>query len=773
MALELTPQTRVTRDPAGRVLELDHSLLPVEFHVGDEGAEAVRRVAQAYLRETAPIFGFTPEDVEPLDAAAPSGEPTDAGSRLRFRSQREIAGLAVVHYVQTHFGLPVWNTGIGLRISTRSLGVVGASRQTLDGLAPLLPNLEEARFAPRRITPERLAEALGLDGFAGPAEINDTSLLIYRFFPEARQHTEIGLDPNEASSAWAPPYIALPPLDAERFPAGSDWVVTSVLFTTSPLEGREMNWRVFLEPKTGAVLYLRPLTAAVCGRVFRIDPVTDGCCTCNGNSTDTELDVVRSLEPLLGLETPAPGDCQALRGEYVTLEDTDPPPIKAPTQPIGKDFDYQATTNDFSAVNAYYHCDAAFRLIAELGFDVPSYFQHTAFPIPVDFRGNRGASGAWCDGNKRGDGTARFRFGLVRAGRPVGIATDFRVVWHELGHALLWDHVAVPNLEFAHSPGDALAAIYADPDSRAKDRWITFPFTGQTNGWDRRHDRTIGRWAWFGHEWNAGYNGEQILSTSLFRAYRASGGDSSDPRRKLFASRYLIYLIVKACGLLTQNPRDPRVLVTALQEADWNTCDFRGEAGGTASKILRWSFEQQGLYQAASTPTPYTAPGLPPENDLYIDDGRDGGYLPWLDDWTMAPGVWNRLAQDGGTSSQKPAPGQENYLYVCVRNRGTAEASGVTVRAFQSRPGGAGDWPGDWLPTKTVSRAASGPLPPGGREVVGPFTWRPGGFAGESVLVAASNVDDPAVIDNPQTVCATIPNWRLVPCDNNMAQWRF
>jgi hypothetical protein len=484
------------------------------------------------------------------------------------------------------------------------------------------------------------------------------------------------------------------------------------------------------------------------------------------------LNAYRSCEPLCGLTAPSPGANQELRGEYVEIRDFGCPKIAPPTRPVGTDFLYDATTDDFSAVSAYYHCDAAFRTIRELGFEPASYFGGTSFPVPVDFRGAKGTAPAWCDGNPQGNGTGKLRFGLMHYGWPVGIATDPRVVWHEIGHALLWDHVSSPSFGFAHSPGDSLAAIHAAPWSQAKDPGNTFPFTDAAGVWGRRHDRKVDHWAWFGKEYNRQYKGEDILCTTLFRAYRASGGASSDPSRQLFASRYMLYLIVKSCGLLTCTTRDPRVYVNALLQADRSTLDFQGEAGGTASKVLRWSFERQGLFQAPFSKPPYTGPGLPPEIDLFIDDGRNGQY-EWTDDWQSSPGVWNRRAADGLATNQAPDPEQTNYLYARVKNRGTCAATDATVRAFRRHPGSAGDWPCDWQATQRPELAVGGSIPSGGQTVVGPFAWVPAASAGESVLVIVTAPSDPAVLDNPQIQSGRIPNWRLVPCDNNVGQRTF
>ncbi len=46
------------------------------------------------------------------------------------------------------------------------------------------------------------------------------------------------------------------------------------------------------------------------------------------------------------------------------------------------DFVYGSRTNNFAAVNAYYHVDRFFELVEDLGFPLPSYFGGTTFPMP-------------------------------------------------------------------------------------------------------------------------------------------------------------------------------------------------------------------------------------------------------------------------------------------------------------------------------------------------------------------------------------------------------
>ena len=82
---------------------------------------------------------------------------------------------------------------------------------------------------------------------------------------------------------------------------------------------------------------------------------------------------------------------------------------------------------------------------------------------------------------------------------PLGIAADARWIWHEIGHVLLTTSVGELQIRFADSPGDALAAIVSDPESKlATDpnwRGSTFPWVFLP----RRHDRCVLQgWSWSG-----------------------------------------------------------------------------------------------------------------------------------------------------------------------------------------------------------------------------------------------------------------------------------
>jgi len=457
----------------------------------------------------------------------------------------------------------------------------------------------------------------------------------------------------------------------------------------------------------------------------------------------------------------------------VDLQEIEPPTAPDPTTTPPFAFDYNVKTTNFAAVNAYHHVNWFFNLIKGMGFNLSTYFDGTTFPVPVDHWGLGGSTNvnAHCAGNALGNGIGHFCFASAQKGQTVGIADDIRVVIHEFGHALLWDNVKSPNFGFAHSAGDALAAILTDPTSIAPDRFLTFPWPqSETGPIDRRHDRSVTKgWGWFGNMYNTQYYGEQVLSTTLFRLYRSVGGDSPHPADRAWASRYVSYLIIKAIGTLTNTTNNPEVFVTALMNADLTTINFEGHPGGALHKVIRWAFEKQGLFQPNAVPgttTPVTKEGNPPNVDVYIDDGRHGEYQYLYAFWESQD-IWVRRNPDGGTTHQDPVIGKPNYMYVRVKNRGTQTANNVIVKAYHCNPGSGMVWPDHWSPMDTPQLPASGPIPSGGQVVVGPFMWTPKVFGHECLLAIASATGDRG---NDTTVFRPIPHARFVPFDNNIGQ---
>ncbi len=571
-------------------------------------------------------------------------------------------------------------------------------------------------------------------------------------------------------------------------------------------------------------------TAAVAAQVFAFDPVTaTGDLTLRPHRHADILDPHRSVVELQDLT--AAGANWSLSGPRIVIESPNPLVIDPPEAP--EPLNFTSRSDEFAAVSAYYHTDAMMRMIEGFGFNLDSYFADVNLPITVVHRAKLPVGPSSRDGrainafmvpdiaSQGRPWDVRILFGLGDLSdwrAPIGIATDQRWVWHEFCHVLILAATGRSEFHFAHSAGDALAAIMSDPAATPMGqdqqiRGMTFPFVGAPQ---RRHDRCVTcGWGWRGTLYDrpkptysisdpAGYRAEQILSSTLFRLYEAVGGQALTPAgnpdqaRRWTAAHYVCYLIVRAIRSLpyasTLPTYDPLLFATALQSADVGTQSFNftcpeyggpghqsRRVGGALRKVVRWAFEKQGLYHPGA-PRPRNQAGEPPAVDIYIEDaaGRRGEY-GFTDNWhANRHWLWIRHAPDGRPTPQAPLLNQDNYVYVKVGNRGsdTALRPWVTVSICAAEAAAVDTWRSpalapDWTAlapiagtviTKRVRR----------NEIVrfGPFAWRPTQGGPNAVLVRATSPGDGSNADGGLLLaCAKGPTpvGDLVPYDNNLA----
>lgn len=681
-----------------------------------------------------------------------------------FHSEKDIAGTKVVVYQQTAMGLDIFGARLGMQMDGDSLTLESVQSSMHAEVQVENPDAR-ADGGTRKVSRTALAKMLGFE-LPDMDNARIERQVILRYEPDQREES------HDHEGCIGGPGVELPHLPAPKLKGlakGKHYICDEVLFQAAMGKGQaQVNWRALVEPKSGEVLYLRALVACATGLVFDRDPQTQTGAAVSAASTNAVLNPFRNSVTLAGITPAAP---QTLTGNYVRIAETQAPVQAAPTVPNNAGaFNFNAQTEEFTATNCYHNNDRLFRTMEDYGLNVASYFNGTTFPVPCDFRALGDAINAQAPGNAMGNGLLEFRYGKMIAGQTIGIATDNRVVWHEFGHALLWDHVNSPNFGFAHSAGDTLAAVLNDPGSQAPDRFMTFPWTGAGLNIDRRHDRSIaGGWAWFGPNWNTQYGGEQVLSTTLFRFYRSIGGDSAQIATQRRAAQTTAFLIFKAIGLLASTTAFPEVFVGQLQTADKTTPSFKGIPGGALHKVIRWAFEKQGLFQPGAAPgQPQTVnrEGNPPDVDVYIDDGRHGEYTYQPNHWSCQD-MWVRRHPDGGLTHQNPLVGFKSYMYVRVKNRGLLPAQNVRVDAYHALPGTGLAFPDDWMPMDTPTLSAPGPLAPGASVILGPFRFIPT-VVGHECLMAISHADgDPG---NDTTIQGTIPEHRFVPFDNNIGQ---
>lgn len=542
------------------------------------------------------------------------------------------------------------------------------------------------------------------------------------------------------------------------------------------------------------------------------------------------------------------------------------PGVGAPGGPAAASLVPTVSDQDAS-VQAYLRaCELFVRMMA-FGFDPFDYFRFARLPLAL--RARPAFSGApegdspnaeirpfyGQDFQRRGRSLARLRmqllikFGsadpMVRQRVPLpaepgrtraqylGVATDPRWAWHEFGHALAFASTGELEFAFAHSAGDALAAITGDPLSElAADplagelRFETFPWINVPG---RRHGRkTMEGYCWCGQRnrlrldfspqrqrHRHGYFQEQLLSSSLFRLYQCLGGDTrsgasktsktsktsklQDQLMRLEASDYTVYLIMRAISLLgpdtVATARTADQFVSALIEADLGTGPWSVQAqwpfsvyakkprainrtGGRVHKVIRWAFEQQGLFATDDPTATADHTGLPPPVDVFVADQRlsdsaqpDGGYHPVAlsatgkaEPWHAHP-RWLRVAN--------------GEAHVSVGNRGTAQAVQATVQVwFRSDAAGAA-----WSPLGPMAAIAT--LNPGQtsttsfaapKKMTAVGTQSRRGKSGDALWLLA-NVHAPA---DPSNLPLAVPPpldaadlMELVANDNNLALTRW
>ena len=792
MPQEYDPSSQVhfDRDDQGRV----RSVLNFEQSYRPEG-RTPQLAADEYLRRFSGLLGISESELRRLSHSL-QDEPTDDGPDFRLWAEKTQFDTTTVTFSQACLGLPVWEAGLAVTMKTDPLRIISAQSTAHSDVSVRKPSRTElSRLS--ALDKGKLASSLGLtvkdkDFDRVSLKIERRRLYVYRYEADKRlrEPEDVIVEPSKQGKPLVHrhqhPNPPLPPTPRE-IEDGKHYVVAATYFVLGVLGIPNLHWVALVEAKTLSVLMLRALIAGVDGFVFRRDPST----TAGGplpSATSAALNPLRSAVLLEKLDPPTTGD-YGLIGDLVQIKDVEPPPVAPPVEPVGTDFNFDARTWNFAAVNAYYHSDGFFRLVRDFGFDVNVYFGGTIFPTVVDHAGVGGVANAHCLGNGA-FGILQTAFGvadLTNPAAPLGIACDQRVVLHELaGHGTLYNHVNSPNFGFAHSAGDSVGAVLNDPDSQAADRFESFPWMN----WlvNRRQDRTpAAGWGWSGAIALApfsgldpgGYNNEQILCTTHFRLYRAIGGDSTEQAMRVFAGHYVAYLILRTIGGLTQPTNPPNAaiyagLMMAAEQGDWTAKD---QIGGCYWKVIRWAFEKQGLYQPPGTPTPNNNEGAPPPIDVYIDDARHGEYTygpanqhPYLQKFWETTDIWNRHHPDGHLEHQTPIVGRRNHAYVRVKNRGGFAASNVVVNGWHCEPAAGLVWPDDFKPMTTASLVIPS-LPVGSAVVVGPFDWRPETPGHECMFMSATVAGDRANNDAASGIPAATgptPLWRLVPCDNNL-----
>ena len=494
----------VTQDDSGRIRSVSYlDLGPSHENVMTRG----RGLPKSFLRGIADKLGVDPGTLSNLDQSASYNSPEKRNAEYRLIDEKTYFDTTTYIYRQTYLNTPVWSAGLTVTVQNDRGHVLSMTNTSEGGINAKLPphkDLERYRklFATGEKTDPGGAKAADgsdalLSNILDKAARNsdkqepppEPKLIRGRFFVYCYDTAKRLRDWPESSpeqglaGAEDPEQLPILPLPAvPKSIKDGVWRFVAELIIRLPYQGRRMNWRLLVDVETDAVLYLRALVSGVNGLVFTYDPITSTGNNANdATQSNATLNPLRDDVELEGLDPPA-GGTQSLTGSLITIAEVEAPTVAAPTRPAGVDFDFDARTNDFAAVNAYYHNDRFFRLVENLGFPLDDYFDGTSFPVEIDHRGIGGANNAHCIGD--GDGIDHACYGLIdsQSGDAMGNAVELSVVLHELGgHGILYDHVNSANLGFSHSAGDSFAIILNDFASEwhnggAIDRFIRSPF---------------------------------------------------------------------------------------------------------------------------------------------------------------------------------------------------------------------------------------------------------------------------------------------------------
>jgi hypothetical protein len=754
-ALLLGDHTRITRDPASKAIRtwFDPSFrLPTASH--DSPAVMAREV----LADSAHLFAWDPTADDLVDQAvitAPGG--------------------ASVRFAQTFHEVPVDASDIVVNLASG-----GHLHSVYNGYHYDIP----ADLDTKPEVDQRTAEDLAIKALRshGDAEVSSHRLVIYRY---ERAHNSNGkptggsparvqaLAEAEISSATAARegHFAQP---------GMHYLAWDVRVRTMDPKG---SYRVLVDAATGHILNLIDLAQYATAEVFDPNPiVTSGNTALRHNSPLATVDGQRISVSVDRLSPPTMGVI-SLNGEHVRMATEEDPAVAAPANLTG-DFGFAWTDNGFLDAMAYYHIDRIQEYIeTTLGLtDAANY------SIAVDPQGLNGIDNSHYQSLGGGQGYIAFGGGLqpIPGTNPVPDAADAMVVLHEYGHAL--QDNANPGFDdpvsgIGEGWGDTLAAIFfdakhADP-AATRGFMMSWDSEMGTGSWPgRRYDVT---WLFDGPEYTSSGDNHttgQLWCATMFELYRTLGGDSVYSGTKAAAVALSLRLHLMANFMVPTHTGTAQQMGQQVEAAD-HALNGWEYANGLHRKVIYDTFRRRHL---AGYPNLAV--------DLFIDDGRAGGYGStsgndafneqlWQDAWWDTQDLWVRTepyadaaAQQAGTPADhvEPAVGSPAYLYVRVGNKGTSAAGSgqITVKAFHADPGIGLTWPTDWIANTTGSHTEPNVLP-GQHLVVGPFDWTPTVVGHECVLAIVENAHDRAV---SQDLAATDVAYdgQMVPFDNNIAQ---
>ena len=214
-----------------------------------------QQAAKKFLAEHAEILQLPHTAMQSMDVRA-AVAPVTENEALRFESEKHTMDSTVVSYNQTMFGLPIYQAGVSVvmhgadnsvKAATSTLHYDIAAQPPSDTLTTRSSLDNAATGAHDDVVRKAIPAAPNM-------RINRTRLMVYRYDAARREHHDAG----EHGFGAQPPTLPLPPLPAS-IRDGNHYVVVEALFSYPLPDWGMLNWQAFIEPDSGAVLFLRAL----------------------------------------------------------------------------------------------------------------------------------------------------------------------------------------------------------------------------------------------------------------------------------------------------------------------------------------------------------------------------------------------------------------------------------------------------------------------------------------------------------------------------------
>ncbi len=488
---------------------------------------------------------------------------------------QEGSAIQSVRYEQKHKGVPVYGAQL----------VVGLRKQ--DGR--IISTVNDIDYdIPNTITPDNInlnsnqVVVTVNERFAARfenLELETPTLYIYRHVPD----DSVELD------------LPLPPMRQEMLrlstgTPGQVYLVWQVLMQTEEPNG---SWELLVDATNGELVAVkdRRRYANRKGNIFWPDPIrSEQDDSLSWSTSENDLNKQLVEVTLENLDSPVNGKYK-LDGKWVRSRERSKPDF-APPETEG-DFKYNAKSQEFLSVMAYYYLD---RFITDIrSYGISSFNNAVTGPIDVDAQGANEDNNSWFSPanppyitfgtNEKDPSTGNAITGVPDAQDP-------GVIVHEYGHAI--HHFLNKNQSYAHEHWfcDFLAVAWVDRyNTHQYVRTEMFPWDNNSGDeWSsiRRVDLTQ-RFDDQGFTSYASTLKGAIGATALWDWFLNIGGSSSNADVRKLAADEVIRTYMDMLILVNANTTKEN-LVQGLIQADI------ARTGGKYKTIIRDAFLRRGLW---------------------------------------------------------------------------------------------------------------------------------------------------------------------------------